>query len=113
MGAGAAALLLLAYLAVGGGSGSAPGHAWYVVVGAAALVGGAVLADFVPRTGQSLRDAVGCAPCAAMPALTVVGAGLLLASAPGSASMALAALAIVVFGLVQRRTSPVVACSTR
>jgi hypothetical protein len=98
---------------VGGGFGSARGPAWYVVVGAVALVGGAVLADVVPRTGQTFRDAVGCAPCAAMPALTTVGAGLLIASAPGSASMALAALAIVVFGLVQRRTAPVVACSPR
>lgn len=113
VGVGTAAVLFVLYVALGGGFGSAPGLAWFVVVGAVAAVGGAVLADFLPRAGQSLRDAVGRAPCAAMPAMTTVGAGLLIASAPGSASMALAALAIVVFGLVQRRTTPVVACATR
>lgn len=110
-GLGAAPLLFLLYVALGGGAGG--GAAWLAVVGLVAVAGAAVLADFVPRAGQGVRDAVGCAPCAAMPAMTTVGAGLLIASVPGSASMALAALAIVVFGLVQRRSSPVVACATR
>ncbi|MBC7290631.1 MAG: hypothetical protein H5T83_04740 [Actinotalea sp.] len=110
-GAVAAPVLLLVYVTLGGGVGG--GAAWLAAVGLVAAAGAVVLADFVPRAGQSVRDAVGCAPCAAMPAMTTVGAGLLIASSPGSASMALAALAIVVFGLVQRRSSPVVACSTR
>ncbi|WP_225752773.1 hypothetical protein [Actinotalea sp. Marseille-Q4924] len=109
-GLGLAPLLFVIYLGLGGGPGAGP--AWIAVVGVVAVAGAAVLSDVVPRAGQTVRDAVGCGPCAAMPALTTVGAGLLVASVPGSTSMALAALAIVVFGVVQRRTAPVVACST-
>ncbi|EYR62986.1 hypothetical protein N866_03840 [Actinotalea ferrariae CF5-4] len=112
VGLAAAPLLFLAYAGLGGALTSAPGPAWLVVVGAVAFAGAAVLADYVPRAGQRVRDAVGCAPCAAMPVLTTVGAGLLIASAPGSTPMALAALSIVAFGLVQRRGAPVAACST-
>lgn len=108
----AAPVLFVVLVTTGGGWAPQPPATWTVLVAAAAAVGASTLSSYVPRAGERLGDAVGCAPCAAMPALSVVGAALLLAMSPHQAPMALAALAVVVIALLQRRSSVGAACPT-
>lgn len=106
----AAPVLAVLLLSAAGGWSPATPVLWTAVVVVTAGFGAAVLATYVPLAGQPARAAFGCAPCAAGSALTVVGAAILLASGPQQVSMALAALSLVVYGLVQRRTSSGAAC---
>lgn len=108
----AAAVLFAVLSTTGGGWTPTPPALWIALVAVTAGVGATTLTSYVPRAGERLSDAVGCAPCAAMPAMTVVGAALLLAMDPHRAPMALAALAVVVVGLLQRRSSATAACPT-
>ena len=73
-GTAAAPVLFLVYVTLGGGVGG--GATWLAVVGLVAAVGGAVLADFVPRAGQTVRDAVGKVTAAQQQALGGLGGAL-------------------------------------
>ena len=108
----AAPVLFLAPAAAGGGWSGAQG-AWVVLIGLTAVVGATILATYVPLAGQSLRDAVGCSPCAAMSALAVGGAAYLVATRPHDVAMAALGLAVVGLALVRRQDTSDQACPAR
>ena len=82
----------------------AAGPAWWVLLGLVVVAGAGTLASYVPATGA--RPDVGCTPCAAVSALTVVAAAMLLRDAgPDLTGVALAA-AVSIFGLGQRLSQP-------
>ena len=85
------------------------GATWWVLVVATALAGAGTLASYVPVTGR--RPDLGCSPCAAVSAATVVGAVLVLRGSAGDPSAPVLALAVALFGLVQRLAQPPV-CPT-
>lgn len=109
------ALVLIApvlfVLLVGTGGGWAPllAPAWTIVVGLVAAVGAATLATYVPlpATGRE----VGCTSCGAVAAITVLGAGWMLGTAPHQPYTALLALGMVVFGLAQRMRGVGLSCA--
>lgn len=73
---------------------------WLMLTSLAAILSAGVLGSYVPREGF-LPD-LGCAPCAAMPVATVVGA-MLAANTYGAAVIGPAlATAITLFGMTQR-----------
>lgn len=109
--AGLAPLVFVVIASAAGGWSGAP-LGWVVAVALTAAVGAAVLSTYLPRRGQRMGDAVGCAPCAVMPAMTVAGAGALVASAPHDLPMAVIALVLVTAGLVRRLSSAGDACPT-
>lgn len=92
------------FVVVGGSSGGSPSAGWYAVTVLAGVLGAAVLATYVPVAGRSLD--LGCTPCAAMSALTVVGATLLLQSYGPELTGPLLASAVLLFGLAQRMNQP-------
>jgi peptidoglycan/LPS O-acetylase OafA/YrhL len=80
------------------------GPAWWVLLALVVLAGAGTLASYVPASG--VRPDVGCTPCAAVSALTVVAAVMLLRDAgPDLTAVALAA-AVSIFGLGQRLSQP-------
>lgn len=109
VGVGAAAALAPLAVEAGGGWAGAPAG-WLVVIGLTAALGAAALATYVPLAGQSLRDAVGCSPCAAMSALAVGGAVLLVATRPHDVAMAALGLVVVFLALARRRDVADQAC---
>lgn len=105
--AGVAWPVLFAVL-VGVGGGWAPSAApgWTALVAAVALGGSATLASYLPQPGAGLSLELGCTPCATVAALSVLGAGAVLSTAPHDVSTAVLALVVVGFGLTQRLTNP-------
>ena len=91
------AAVLLA--AAGPGHPAIPGL-WLPLVAVAAVLGAAVLATYVPNSG--VRPEVGCTPCAAMSAMTVVGAVMALRSYGPALTGPALAVAVTLFGLTQR-----------
>lgn len=108
----AAPVLFLVTASAGGGWSGAQG-AWVLLIGLTAVVGAAILATYVPLAGQSLRDAVGCSPCAAMSALAVGGAIFLVATRPHDVAMAALGLAVLGLALVRRQDTSDQACPAR
>ena len=102
----AATALLPAALALlvtsGGGWTAAATPVWLVLLAVAAAVSALTLASYVPDRGQAWQDTLGCSPCAALSGGTVLAAAFLLSTAPHQVATALPAVAIVLFGLVQR-----------
>jgi hypothetical protein len=97
---------LLALLTqAGGGWTDAATPLWLGLLGATAVVGALTLATYVPSRGESWRDTLGCSPCAVVSGGTVLAAAFLVGQAPHQVGMALPALAVVLFGLVQRTSS--------
>ena len=96
--------IVLTSAAGGWAPGLAPG--WTALVALVALGASATLASYLPRPGYGRRLDVGCTPCAAVAALSVVGASGVLRSNPHDLSSAALALVIIGFGLTQRLTSP-------
>jgi hypothetical protein len=92
------------FVAVGGSTDSALSAGWYAVAILAAALGAGVLATYVPAAGRT--PDLGCTPCAAMSAFTVVGATLLLRSYGPDVTGPLLASAVLLFGLVQRMSQP-------
>ena len=74
--------------------------AWLLLALVAAALSAGVLASYVPRRG--LRPEVGCTPCAALSALTVLGGILAVANYGASFLGPLVAAAVTLFGLTQR-----------
>jgi hypothetical protein len=83
---------------------AAPG--WTALVALVALGAAATLATYLPRPGAGRTLDLGCTPCAAVAALSVLGAAGVLSTAPHDVSTAVLALVIVIFGLTQRLTNP-------
>jgi hypothetical protein len=95
---------ILAGAARGWAPGAGPG--WNAIVALVALAAATTLATYLPQPGAGRRLDLGCTPCAAVAALSVVGAAAVLSAAPHDLSQAVLALAVVGFGLSQRLTSP-------
>lgn len=74
--------------------------AWLIVAGVAAVVSAGVLASYLPARG--LRPELGCTPCAALSALTVLGASIALHRYGASLTGPVLATAVSIFGLGQR-----------
>ncbi|WNB84728.1 hypothetical protein [Cellulomonas sp. ATA003] len=105
---------LFAVLVAAGGGFPAPAL-WTVLVALVALVAvaaAATLATYLPGPGKGRRPDLGCSPCAAMAAMTVLAAAWFLQAAPHQPSMAAAALAAVGFGLLQRLTQTGASCAS-
>lgn len=104
----AAAILLpavaAAFVVVGGSTGVALSASWYALTMVAAALGAGVLASYVPVTG--LRPHLGCTPCAAVSAFTVVGASVVLRNYGADVAGPLVASAVLLFGLTQRLREP-------
>ncbi len=101
--AGALFPVLLA-LQITAGGGWAPGErfGWTALVVAVAAASAATLATYVPRAGSLTRLDLGCSPCAAVAALSVLAATAVLSTAPHDVPTAILALGAAGFGLRQR-----------
>lgn len=93
-------LLLILLVLEGGGWDPQRAPLWTALVAVTAAGGAAILATYLP--GQGACRARGLTPCAAVPVVTLLGAGWLLGAEPHAVASAVAALGLVVFGLVQR-----------
>lgn len=83
---------------------SVPG--WTALVAAVALVGATTLATYLPRPGIGRGLDVGCTPCAALAAFSLLAAGAILRSEQHDVPTAILALGIAGFGLSQRLANP-------
>lgn len=92
------------YLAVSGVSRAAATPTWLVLMLVAALAAAAVLATYVPAEG--VRPDLGCTPCAAVSVVTVACAMIVLARYGAALSGPVLAIAVTLFGLVQRLGQP-------
>jgi hypothetical protein len=93
-------LLATAFVALAGVPLGGLSVGWLGLTSLAAILSAGVLGSYVPQ--QGLRPDLGCAPCAAMPVATVVGAGVAV-STYGSALIGPSlAIAVTLFGLTQR-----------
>jgi hypothetical protein len=102
----AAAVLFGLMVTVSGGWTTPTSVGWTALVATAALSCATTLATYLPPPGAGLRLEVGCTPCAAAAAVTVLASLGLLSSAPGDVSTAMLALGASAFGLVQRLKNP-------
>lgn len=77
---------------------------WWVAPAAivCAVVAAVVLASYVPQPGSGRRLEVGCSPCAVMGGATIVGSLLMRSTAPSDPGIAVVAVMMLGFGLVQR-----------
>ena len=98
-------VLFAIWVAAAGGWAPGAGAGWDALVAVVALAAATTLATYLPQPGARRLD-LGCTPCAAVAALSVVGAAAVLSMAPHDVSQAVLALAIAGFGLTQRLTSP-------
>jgi hypothetical protein len=99
-------VLIASLLAAGRGSNPATGPVWIALVALAAVICAATVATYVPLPGTGFRLEVGCTPCAAGAALSVLACFVVVASAPPGPLSALFAVGIASFGLRQRLTAP-------
>jgi hypothetical protein len=99
-------LLFVLLIAVAGGWAPVAAPGWTVLVALMALAAAATMATYLPRPGAGRKLELGCTPCAAVAALSVLGAGAVLSTAPYDVSTAVLALVVVGFGLTQRLTNP-------
>lgn len=102
----AAPVLFGLMVAVSGGWAPATSPGWTALVAGAALVCATTLATYLPRPGTGLKPDLGCTPCAAVAAVTVLASFGLLNSAPHDVSTAVLALGVSAFGLAQRLSNP-------
>lgn len=104
-------LLLAGMTAVAGGWAPRAAPGWTVLVAVIALVAATTLATYLPRPGAGRGIDIGCTPCAAAAALSVLGATIVLRSSPHEVPVAILALGLAGFGLRQRLNQPA-ACAT-
>ncbi len=97
----ATALLPAVGLLCAGGGAPQPWWGWPAAV-LTAVPAAMVLASYLPRPGTGRRLDVGCSPCAAVAALTVLLAVMARSTAPGDPTMALIGAVLVLAGLRQR-----------
>ena len=101
-----ALVLFVLMVAASGGWAPTSSPGWTALVAGAALASATTLATYLPRPGAGLRLDLGCTPCAAVAAVTVLASFGLLSSAPHDVSTAVLALCVSAFGLVQRLNNP-------
>ena len=101
-----APVLLVLMVATSGGWAPATSPMWMALVAGVALACATTLATYLPRPGTGFRPDLGCTPCAAVAAVTVLASFGLLNSAPHDVSTAVLALGVSAFGLVQRLNNP-------
>ena len=101
-----APVLFVLMVAASGGWAPTTLPGWTSLVAGVALTCATTLATYLPRPGTGLRLDLGCTPCAAVAAVTVLGSFGLLNSAPHDVSTAVLALGVSAFGLVQRLNNP-------
>jgi len=101
-----APVLFALMVAFSGGWPPATSPGWTAVVALIAVSCATTLATYLPHPGTGLRVDVGCTPCAAVAAVSVLAAFIVLNSAPHDLSTAVLALGISAFGLVQRLNNP-------
>jgi len=101
-----APVLFVLMVVVSGGWAPTSSPGWTALVAGAALACATTLATYLPRPGAGLRLDLGCTPCAAVAAVTVLASFGLLSSAPHDVSTAVMALGVSAFGLVQRLKNP-------
>ena len=93
-------------VAASGGWAPTPSPGWTALVAGVAFACATTLATYLPRPGAGLRPDLGCTPCAAVAAVTVLASFGLLSSAPHDVPTAVLALGVSGFGLVQRLNNP-------
>jgi len=93
-------------IAASGGWAPTPSPGWTALVAGVAFACATTLATYLPRPGTGLRPDLGCTPCAAVAAVTVLASFGLLSSAPHEVSTAVLALGVSGFGLLQRLNNP-------
>ena len=103
--AGTPALLALLLAASGGQATAIPGG-WTALVALIAVMSATTLATYLPLPGTGRRLDLGCTPCAAAAALSVVIAGAVLVSTPHDVPTAILAAGVAAFGLRQRLANP-------
>ena len=101
-----APVLFVLMVASSGGWALAISPGWTALVAGVALTCATTLATYLPRPGTGLRLDLGCTPCAAVAAVTVLASFGLLSSAPHDVSTAVLALGVSAFGLVPRLNNP-------
>lgn len=101
-----APVLFVLMVATSGGWAPATSPGWTALVAGVAFACATTLATYLPRPGTGLRPDLGCTPCAAVAAVTVLAAFGLLSSAPHDVSTAVLALGVSAFGLLQRLNNP-------
>ena len=101
-----APVLFVLMVGTSGGWAPATSPGWTALVAGVAFACATTLATYLPRPGTGLRPDLGCTPCAAVAAVTVLASFGLLSSAPHDVSTAVLALGVSAFGLVQRLNNP-------
>ena len=101
-----APILFALMVAASGGWELATSPGWTGLVALIAVSCATTLATYLPHPGAGLRVDVGCTPCAAVAAVSVLAAFIVLGSAPHDVSTAVLALGVSGFGLVQRLNKP-------
>ena len=101
-----APVLFVLMVATSGGWAPATSPGWTAVVAGVALASATTLATYLPQPGSGLKLDLGCTPCAAVAAVTVLASFGLVNSAPHDVSTAVLALGVSAFGLVQRLNNP-------
>jgi hypothetical protein len=101
-----APVMFVLMVAVSGGWAPATSLGWTAVVAIVALASATTLATYLPRPAAGLKLDLGCTPCAAVAAVTVLASFGLVNSAPHDVSTAVLALGVSAFGLVQRLKNP-------
>jgi hypothetical protein len=101
-----APVLFVLMVGTSGGWVMATSPGWTALVAGVALASATTLATYLPRAGTGLKPDLGCTPCAAVAAVTVLASFGLLSSAPHDVSTAVLALGVSAFGLVQRLNNP-------
>jgi len=98
--------LLGLMVAASGGWAPTPSPGWTALVAGVAFACATTLATYLLRPETGLRPDLGCTPCAAIAAVTVLASFGLLSSAPHDVPTAVLALGVSAFGLVQRLNNP-------
>jgi hypothetical protein len=101
-----APVLFVLMVGTSGGWVMATSPGWTALVAGLALASATTLATYLPRAGTGLKPDLGCTPCAAVAAVTVLASFGLVNSAPHDVSTAVLALGVSAFGLVQRLNNP-------
>ena len=101
-----APVLFVLMVAASGGWVMATSPGWTALVAGVALASATTLATYLPCAGTGLKPDLGCTPCAAVAAVTVLASFGLVNSASHDVSTAVLALGVSAFGLVPRLNNP-------
>lgn len=98
--------VFIVLVASAGGWAPATSPAWTALVALTALVSASTLATYLPLRGSGQRLDLGCTPCAAVAAVSVLASLFVLSSEPHDVPTAVLAVGISAFGLLQRLKNP-------